>query len=533
MLVLNMHNCAMVNTERSHVAATPNSREYSTPYVQNGKDRRTYPAPNRVPRQAMVYSQCSEAPCGSLCRFQQRKADLETYLHEQRTPFLPTSEISLETQGNRRILKANEIGLREHNDELLNPARASVERDKNAEDYSSNSKRLGETKKILRGRKGKMSTFKSEFDETNRNTGKRKKKIKKKKSNHASSSLTRCDTGSKGVTVETIKRMRRAPLRVSMKDKTKKWESVAVKGKASYLRKRSQRMLKDRMSKYRLVDSKGVVVEGKTEEEPCTSSKMSRLPSSGSIETSVSPHNPHIFGINPEVVSKSHRKRCDDEVSVSFVPSAVTPSTSTTFCRGGFHVYSEVDPCEMTLNSSSGYASLPNNLPNLQPSKTTGDSSSTMDNSRMKFGAVRCSSGTLSANSSIAAETRSLSSRDLTTLPNVTNPSEVLTVKEEPTESPPPDALPSPLRFDQTVSCPATTSEGNISGEKERQEFWLLGIAELKKGHEILATKLKIENLQKDLFQAASELSKMEFEMNEILRRKSELLGIPAPNVFL
>ncbi|ETN74087.1 hypothetical protein NECAME_13201 [Necator americanus] len=57
-------------------------------------------------------------------------------------------------------------------------------------------------------------------------------------------------------------RIRTAFVNVAMKDKTKKWELVAVKGKASYLKNRSQRMLKDRMSKYRLVDSKGYCFDG-------------------------------------------------------------------------------------------------------------------------------------------------------------------------------------------------------------------------------------------------------------------------------
>ncbi|VDM63249.1 unnamed protein product [Angiostrongylus costaricensis] len=105
-------------------------------------------------------------------------------------------------------------------------------------------------------------------------------------------------------------------------------------------------------------------------------------------------------------------------------------------------------------------------------------------------------------------------------------------LEEEPTESPPPDVLPSPPRIDQTASFSTAVNGSNIAGEKERQEFWLLGITELKKGHEIHTTRLKIENLQKALIESISDLRKMEIEMNEILRRKSELLGLPVPNSF-
>ncbi|PIO75400.1 toxin-antitoxin system, antitoxin component, Xre domain protein [Teladorsagia circumcincta] len=72
-----------------------------------------------------------------------------------------------------------------------------------------------------------------------------------------------------------------------------------------------------------------------------------------------------------------------------------------------------------------------------------------------------------------------------------------------------------------------------VVGEKEREEFWALGIAEMKKGQEIIETRSKIEGLQKQLFGATTLLQQLEIEMNEILRRKSELLGLPVPSTFV
>ncbi|VDL67874.1 unnamed protein product [Nippostrongylus brasiliensis] len=45
-----------------------------------------------------------------------------------------------------------------------------------------------------------------------------------------------------------------------------------------------------------------------------------------------------------------------------------------------------------------------------------------------------------------------------------------------------------------------------MGGEKEREEFWALGIAEMKKGREILEARAKIEELQKQLFDATTAL---------------------------
>ncbi|RCN41833.1 hypothetical protein ANCCAN_12212 [Ancylostoma caninum] len=106
-------------------------------------------------------------------------------------------------------------------------------------------------------------------------------------------------------------------------------------------------------------------------------------------------------------------------------------------------------------------------------------------------------------------DSRSLTSRmNLTAIPNVSRCSEVVLVKEEPGESPPPDALPSPPQFDQTVLGQNSANEGRIAGDKERDEFWALGIAEHKKGHQILEARAKIERLQKELFETTSYLQK-------------------------
>ncbi|VDL66970.1 unnamed protein product [Nippostrongylus brasiliensis] len=67
-------------------------------------------------------------------------------------------------------------------------------------------------------------------------------------------------------------------------------------------------MLKDRMAKYRLVDSKGAVIEETVENEPGpSSSDLCRRPSSKS--TSGVPHlTSHIWGTGPEAIPRSQQK---------------------------------------------------------------------------------------------------------------------------------------------------------------------------------------------------------------------------------
>ncbi|VDO19764.1 unnamed protein product [Heligmosomoides polygyrus] len=162
---------------------------------------------------------------------------------------------------------------------------------------------------------------------------------------------------------------------------------------------------------------------------------------------------------------------------------------------------------------------------------TFGSCSNNADNSADTSNGVHDSA--FSVNSSLAIDSRSIASRmDLTALPNITRNSESTEVKQEPGESPPPDALPSPPQFDQTV-VQKDPENGKIAGEKEREEFWTLGVAEMKKGREIVETRAKIEKLQNQIFEATSALQQMEVEMNEILRRKAELLGLPVPGTFV
>ncbi|WKY05548.1 hypothetical protein Q1695_006057 [Nippostrongylus brasiliensis] len=280
----------------------------------------------------------------------------------------------------------------------------------------------------LRGKKDKGSTpstgSETKSDQPDKKSGrsdKKEKKGKKKRSVSASpSTSSKPDQQTKGGNSGASQIKRAALLSVSMKDKTKKWELVAVKGKASYLKNRSQRMLKDRMAKYRLVDSKGAVIEETVENEPGpSSSDLCRRPSSKS--TSGVPHlTSHIWGTGPEAIPRSQQKGSSGKpLNVSFAPSIIAPSVPPT----------------------------PNN-----------------DRQQAN------------SNSSLALDSHSLASRmEVTALPNVTRCSETSSVKEEPHESPPPEALPSPPQFNET----------------------------------------------------------MEVEMNEILRRKSELLGLSQPSTFV
>ncbi|KAJ1372636.1 hypothetical protein KIN20_034838 [Parelaphostrongylus tenuis] len=459
----------------------------------------------------------------------------------QHSMFPPRSGFFFGMQENRRPYngdKSTEKRGDEHRGELLNRAQTSAHRDENVERCSSHMKQDIPAKKSRRIKRRGKGSSKSTSDEKTGTLEKTDKKIKKKKSPiQTPSSSAKCDTEHKGSVVQVMKRIRGVPLGASMKDKTKKWELVAVKGKASYLRNRSQRMLKDRMNKYRLVDSKGVVVEGTSEEEPCTSSNMPRSLSSGTNETSLSHQSSYKSGTASETVSKTQRKQYDGKISVSSTPSAVAPSTSSTsFARSS--VLSSVstprgsDNAVLAYGDSRGLSTTNvESIRDIQLKKASDDSSSALDGRDKR--SVHISSESPPVNPSVAVESRSVTSRaDSTSLGNVTNPPCLLTVKEEPTESPPPVVLPSPPHIDRTVSCPTTAAEGNIAGEKEREEFWMLGIAEMKKGQEIHAARLKIENLQKALIEATSDLGRIEVEMNEILRRKSELLGISVPDNF-
>ncbi|KAK6029169.1 hypothetical protein OSTOST_04723 [Ostertagia ostertagi] len=397
-----------------------------------------------------------------------------------------------------------------------------------------------------------------------------------------------------------------------MKDKTKKWELIAVKGKASYLKNRSQRLLKDRMSKYRLVDNRGMVVEDMHEEEPSTSSsvpsrpstskngpavshltshiwgtgpeaiprittkrfgKISEYPSTSSSvpsRPSTSKNGPavshltsHIWGTGPEAIPRSQQKDSEKFLNTSLAPSAIAPCAPRTPCLRRCPPSKEGEPG--WNDTSSGYATMNGDLPMSTPKNydnavrayencqglpipetvdavldevtrnARGVSSNAPASSATISAAVLETSICSSVNSSLAVDSHSLASRmELTTLPNVTRFSEVA-VKEEPGESPPPDALPSPPQFDQTMNaCQRDDAAGGkVVGEKEREEFWALGIAEMKKGHEIIETRSKIEGLQKQLFEATTFLQQLEVEMNEILRRKSELLGLPVPSTLI
>ncbi|KAK6049730.1 hypothetical protein COOONC_12765 [Cooperia oncophora] len=325
------------------------------------------------------------------------------------------------------------------------------------------------------------------------------------------------------------------------------------------------------MNKYRLVDNKGMVVEDMHEEEPSTSSGAFSRPSALKNGPAVPQLTSHIWGTGPEAVPRPQQSVLEKALNAStkcklsllcssLAPSAIAPSAPRTpnlqRCQP-----SRGDP---TWNdTSSGYATMNGDLPMSTPKnydsavrayenyqglpvpdsvdavldevsrKTRSAPTNAASSSGVPDNVLETSICS-SVNSSLAVDSHSLGSRmELTALPNVTRFSE-FGVKEEPGESPPPDALPSPPQFDQTVSVgQREAGEGKVVGEKEREEFWALGIAEMKKGHEIIETRSKIESLQKQLFEATALLQQMEVDMNEILRRKSELLGLPVPSTFV
>ncbi|KJH49692.1 hypothetical protein DICVIV_04174 [Dictyocaulus viviparus] len=337
--------------------------------------------------------------------------------------------------------------------------------------------------------KNKRAALKSAFDVV---TGNFEKKVKVKKSLNQTTSPALPVYSTRPAGSNACAHIRGAPLSVSMKDKTKKWELVAVKGKASYLKNRSQRMLKDRMSKYQLIDSKGSIMQEIRDDKPNTLPMMQCSSPIRSEEIELPSFASHIGGTASDSLSKSRRKEYTDKISVTTWNHS--PSAAFKTCPPSLKYHPE---CGLAVNVDS---------------RITPDS--------------------VSMDYQLATKSRSLTSCKGLNV-TVNHSSEILVVKEEPVESFSSDALPSLSRFDQAVGqrpFSTDTVEERIVGEKERQEFWSLGIAELKKGREIYETRMKIENLQKALVEAASELKKMEVDMNEILRRKSELLGVPIPN---
>ncbi|KAJ1347395.1 hypothetical protein KIN20_002435 [Parelaphostrongylus tenuis] len=376
----------------------------------------------------------------------------------------------------------------------------------------------------------------------------------KKSSIQKPSLSTRCGTGYKVAT--HVHKMKRT-LGVFMKDKSKKY-LVTRKPKASHLHSQGQHILKDHTNKYQSVDRRGVVMEGMSEDEHRISSSMLRSLSSDTNESGLFHHDHNKAGTDSEPVQECRQKQCEGKISASSAPSLVLSSGSV-FIAGSS---SSVPAKEfLDITSSSGIVASQNSSStstsrnrdtavlfhesnqisstsnvesskNIQLNETSGDSPPAINGRDMKC-VLHCSSESPPVNSPVTQESLPSQSRvDLRPPANATNSSCLLTVKEEPTESPTPDRLPSPPQIDQTDSRPTSSAEGNSGGEKERQELWSLGVAELKKGHEIDSATLKVENLQKALSEATSDLQRMKSEMKEILRRKSELLGIPIPNIF-
>ncbi|VDM72221.1 unnamed protein product, partial [Strongylus vulgaris] len=152
----------------------------------------------------------------------------------------------------------------------------------------------------------KAKTAKASPNDNPEKSEKDKKAKRKKSQTHSSSpgSKVKADTVT-GEAKTGSSRRRPSHFSVALEDKTKKWELVAVKGKASYLKNRSQRMFKDRMNKYRLVDSKGVVVEHIHDEEIASSHDHSA--SDGKGEADLPYLTSHIWGTGPEAIPRSQR----------------------------------------------------------------------------------------------------------------------------------------------------------------------------------------------------------------------------------
>uniref|UniRef100_A0A7I4YM75 C2H2-type domain-containing protein n=1 Tax=Haemonchus contortus TaxID=6289 RepID=A0A7I4YM75_HAECO len=563
--------------------------EPTLPFIRNGPNRRTYPALHRGLRrfnsQAHLQEELSQFPCSD---HPENFRD-EIYFYAQRAEMANNAtHVDYDLAWNNHIPDSI---LPPHYEEEFRPYFMSkadscgtdaarrgncCEREDVSQPSGGSSRTAGQNdgkkdrnvpllkrgllaRLSLKAKKDKGTASKNSTDNGGSEKNDRKTKKKKSKSQSPSTS-SKCNAKSTASASGSVQLRRAAPLSVSMKDKTKKWELVAVKGKATYLKNRSQRLLKDRMSKYRLVDSKGMVVEDMHEDEPCTSSTAPCRPQTSKNGSTLPSLTSHIWGTGPEARSRSQQKGPSEKpLNASLAPSAIAPAAPRTPCLRG----------DQTIragntgwnDTSSGYATMVGDLPmstpknydvavrayeNCQglPIPDTVDSvlnevsrkaqslSKNADNG-VNFSSSLNDSSISSVNSSLALDSHSLGSRmDLTALPNVTRISDV-GVKEEPGESPPPDALPSPPQFDQTVNTCQKDAMGKIVGEKEREEFWTLGIAEMKKGHEIIEARSKIEALQKQLFDATTVLQQLEVEMNEILRRKSELLGLPPPSTFV
>ncbi|KAK6747253.1 hypothetical protein RB195_000456 [Necator americanus] len=579
--------CNAVPDRIQQPALTPNYMQPSSSFVRNGNKRRTYPAPNindgQQPRfgralarhpsqlqgQDSFATRCSSQqgpnsvrPIDSECH---DSAWRNTHYSNPPRPYVPSlpEETSSHSESctNKNVASGvNYEDSRVHfstdvrrfdgygrekgdNPQLLTGSDA--QQDFNSVKHSSPPKR-GILARLSLRRKDKASKGnvgdKTEKPERGDRKGKKKKSLTR-----SPPSLVSLKTQATNDMGESSRnRIRTAFVNVAMKDKTKKWELVAVKGKASYLKNRSQRMLKDRMSKYRLVDSKGVVVQEMTGEEQNTS-HFRRVPTGGRNGSNLPHLSSHIWGTGPEALPRSQQRDTHFKTpgtSSALSGSAPPPpqSPSSLLCRddsnSGYAIMHDF-PMSTPKNYSIAARAYENCQGSPVPDITSNrngkrapdapfiSSSNTATVSEADFDL----SNSFSVNSSLVLDCRSLTSRmNLISTANVTRCSEAITVKDEPGECPPPEALPSPPQFDQTVSLQGYSGEAKIGGEKEREEFWELGIAEHKKGHEILETRGKIERIQAELFEATAYLQKLEVEMNDILRRKSELLGLPPPS---
>ncbi|CAJ0602493.1 unnamed protein product [Cylicocyclus nassatus] len=528
-----------------HVTATPSYLEPTSSFVRSGFQRSTYPVPktgdgarphhtrSRRPKQ----QSCDEAFEGS-SSYQQKFDPFQTtnpsrndeewarnLLHSMPSAHSPRGRFPTQFETDGRSNDAVQL-----NSRCVDEDRYDAE---TSEDNVLPQKRglLARLSLRRRGKAAKMSSSEKSAKEKDKKT-----KRKKSQSSSPASPSSKTKVGES----ESPSRRRAALLNVALEDKTKKWELVAVKGKASYLKNRSQRMFKDRMNKYRLVDSKGMVVEDIHEEE-ATSSNNSQATSGGKREATLPQFTSHIWGTGPEAtVPLSQRSDFHSEAHrVSKLPPIPPPRAPL--------ISSSSSSQE---ESSSGYATL-----NVLPMSTPKNYNAAMrayenyeecklkvldrvsDSKAPVFGVASTNTDTVSTvsgldsfcshsfTSSLAVESHSLTSRLNLTNANA-DQTDVVTVKEETVDSPPLDALPSPPQFEQTTQ-PNFTTEGRMAGDKERDEFWALGIAEHKKGHEILDMRAKVEKLQKELIEATSCLQKLEVEMNEILRRNDEVCMVP------
>uniref|UniRef100_A0A1I7XR23 C2H2-type domain-containing protein n=1 Tax=Heterorhabditis bacteriophora TaxID=37862 RepID=A0A1I7XR23_HETBA len=383
----------------------------------------------------------------------------ECYNRESSSPRFSQQNTDRNYRGRSRTMEKNDRrdrrDEREHHqvEEKNEPLRKKVRSNENP-DVEDLPKRGLLARLSLRVKKDKDSLSKSK----NKEREKQKCKPSSKNADDTISSTNQPSfEGRAHASEKKTKRKRIVPSQVSMKDRTKKWELVAVKGKASYLKNRSQRMMKDRMSKYRLVDKNGRLVEDIPEEDGQTVSALNHT-------ASVSSAPSHIWGTGPEV----HQRDSHNSISMQTETNPLSQTLNTTPSLGvaainETSIYASMH-CELPMSTPRHYGDAVRayeNCSNMSinhsyKTQVLNEVESAVNNIQIPDDLNKASlcgqigSDVPSIHSSLILEDGSMSSRmDISTANSRTV--EVVTIKSELNESPPPETLPSPPQFDQTV----------------------------------------------------------------------------------